>query len=530
MKKICFAILCYLTSVGALARPFNYCTEAGPSFFNPQLATDGATFNATRTIYSRLVQFELGGIKIKPMLAKSWKLSANGKTLDINLRNDVVWHSRNGFVPTRKLNADDILFSFSRMSDPSNPYHNINGGKYKYFNSMDMKNIIDRIEKLDDHNLRFHLKRPEATILPNLAMDFASILSKEYADYLIKKKKMNDLDSQPVGSGPFQFVSYEKDKLITFKANESYFEGAPKIKDLLFKIITDSELRLEMLFKKECDLVVSPPPSRLAEIRANPMTRVMSQPGLNIFYIAFNTQRKPFDNVLVRRAISHAINRERIVDKVFGGHAQLAKNPIPPTMWSYNRKTQDFEYNQEKALKLLAQAGIERGTPLELSYMIEARPYNPNGKKVAELMKQDLESVGFKVELKTKEWTQYLKSAYLGDFDLLQAGWTGDNGDPDNFLNLLLSCNGVDGGNNYSRWCDKRYSHYIGRARVTTNLRKRTNFYEKAQEIFKQEAPWVTMAHATVYKAMLKSVTGYKMTPFGHDIFTSVSLKDQEKK
>ncbi len=527
MKYLLLTFL-LLTQSNALAVTFNYCTEAGPSVFNPQLATDGATFNATRTIYERLVQFELGGIKIKPMLAESWKLSADGKTLTFNLRKNVKWHSQNGFQPTRPFNADDVLFTFERMNDENHPFHKVNGAKYKYFNSMDMKKIIQKIERVNDHTVRFHLNRPEATILPNLAMDFASILSKEYGDYLINKKSKEDMDKVPVGTGAFKFIKYEKDKQIVFEANNEYYMGKPSIQNLNFLIVKDSDKRVDMLLDKKCHLIASPPPDRLNQIRTNKETRVMSQPGLNIFYLAFNTTKKPFDDPRVRRAIHYAIDRKRIVDKVFKGHAQVAKNPIPPSMWSYNRRTQDYEYSQEKALKLLAEAGVPRGTKVRLLYMVEARPYNPDGKQVAEYMKRDLESVGLDVQMETKEWTEYLKGAYSGDFDLLQLGWTGDNGDPDNFLNLLLSCSGAKGGNNYSRWCNKRYSHYVARARVTTDLRKRTEFYEKAQEIFKNEAPWVTIAHSKVYKAMQKSVLGYQLSPFGHDIFFPISIKEKK--
>ena len=422
--------------------------------------------------------------------------------------------------------GDDVLFTFGRMNDEKHPYHKVSGGSYKYFNSMDMGNIIKSVEKVDDHTVRFHLNRPEATILPNLAMDFASILSEEYGDYLTKNKRQKDMDLVPVGTGAFKFVSYKKDQEIVFIANEKHYLGKPQIDRLVYKIIRDSDQRVDLLFQKKCDFLTSPPPDRLNEIRSNPLTRVMSRPGLNIFYLAFNTEKKPFDNPQVRKAIHYAINRDRIVEKVFKGHAEVAKNPIPPSMWSYNREVQDYEYNQEKALKLMSEAGLKRGTPLRLLYMSEARPYNPDGKQVAELMKKDLESIGFAVTLETKEWTQYLKGAYSGDFDLLQLGWTGDNGDPDNFLNLLLTCTGAKGGNNYSRWCNKRYTHYIERARVTTNLRKRTDFYEKAQVIFKQEAPWVTIAHTKIYKAMLKTVSGYQMSPLGHDIFVSVNVKE----
>lgn len=518
------ALAVVVTSAARAESILNYCTESGPLFLNPQLATDGASFNVTRNVYNRLLDFEQGGIKVVPSLAKSWTISDDGKEITFKLRKNVHWQKTDHFTPTRDFNADDVLFSFNRMRDGES--------EFKYFNSMEMNKLIRDIVKVDDNTVKFVLSRPDASIIANLAMDFASIMSAEYAADLAKKKKNVDvqLNSLPVGTGPFIFKQYDKDKKVVLEANADYFGGKPSIDHLVFHIIVSPEERIEKLKQGECDIVTNPMLSKLRELRQARGLRVMSQAGLNVFYLAFNTQKKPFDDVRVRQGIHHAINRERIVKQVFDGHAQVAKNPIPPTMWSYNRHVQDLEYNVEKAKALLKEAGLKPGFKLRLWYMTETRPYNPNGHEVALLMKEDLEKVGLKVELVTKKWTDYLKDAYDRNYELIQLGWTGDNGDPDNFLNTLLSCAAAEGGNNYSGWCDKRYSHLVGRARVTTNIRKRTQFYEDAQVIFKEEAPWVTIAHATVYKAMSKRVEGYKMSPFGFDEFFPLKLKAEDDK
>ncbi len=506
------------------ATTLNYCTESGPLFLNPQLATDSATFNVTRNVYNRLLDFEHGGIKVVPSLAKSWKISEDGKEITFSLRKGVHWQKTEHFTPTRDFNADDVLFSFNRMRQ--------GGSEFKYFHSMGINTLIRDLVKVDDNTVKFVLSRPDATIIANLAMDFASILSAEYAAQLAKTMKpaqvANRLDTFPVGTGPFIFIRYTKDKKVELKANPDYFDGAPKIDELIFHVVIAAEDRVEKLKSGECDIITNPMLSKLKELRRVPGLRVMSQAGLNVFYLAFNTKQKPFDDVRVRRAIHHAINRERIVKKVFDGHAQVAKNPIPPTMWSYDRHIQDLEYNVKKAKDLLKKAGIKPGFEIKLWYMTESRPYNPNGHAAALLMKQDLENVGLKVKLVTKKWTDYLQDAYDRKYELIQLGWTGDNGDPDNFLNTLLSCTAAEGGNNYSGWCNKRYTHYVERARVAQTIRKRTQFYEEAQKLFKREVPWVTIAHATVYKAMSKRVEGYKMSPFGFDEFFPLRLKPKK--
>lgn len=492
---------------------------------SPQVAYDTSTFTVLRNVYSRLVEFEAGTTKVIPSVAKSWKMSDDGRELTFFLRRDVKFHTAPGFTPSRNLNADDVIFTFERMRNKDHPLHKLGGGNYQYYDAMEMNKIITQIVRVDDYTVRFKLDRPEAPILANLAMDFASLTSKEYAQHLIAQKKSATFDVIPVGNGPFQFLSYEKGKVVHFARFAPYFAGAAKVEKLDFLIVLDAAQRTKKLIDGQCDLIASPQYEDIALLKKTPTVKVLSQPGLNIFYLAFNITKPPFDKTLVRQAISHALNKNLYIQQAFKGFAQVAKNPIPPIMWGFNKTIQDYDYSPEKAKDLLKQAGFPNGFTATLSYMSESRPYNPNGIIVAQLMAADLAKVGVKLNLVTSPWAEYLTKARKHEFDILQMGWTGDNGDPDNFFNVLLSCAGVDGGTNYSGWCDKRFSFLTGRARVTTNIVQRTRFYEEAQKIFKAQAPWVTIAHTTVFRAMKTDVEGYRMSPFGVDTFQSVAFK-----
>ncbi len=511
---------------GRAEKTFVYCAEAKPSSFNPQLATDGATFNATsRTIYSRLVEIDRATSRVVPSLAESWVVSPDGREITFKLKSGVQFQTADYFKPTRALNADDVLFSFERMRDPNHPFHNVGGGVYPNFVSQQMGALIERIEKLNDLTVRFKLRRPEAPFLANLAMDLGAILSAEYGAKLMADKKLSNLDTLPLGTGPFGFVWYEKDKSIRFRAHKNYFAGPAKIDNLVFQIVSDPQLRIEKLKRNECQFVSEPLPGRLAEIKGDPNLKLMSQPGPNISYLSLNLEKSPFSILAVRKAIYYALNRESYIKQVYGGNAQLAKNPLPPMMWSYNRFTPDYDFSVAKAKELLQQAGLPNGFETNLYYARVSRPYNPDPQKMAELIKKDLSAVGVNVHLVELEWQEFLKKSRTGELELSLQGWTSDNGDPDNFLNNLLSCNSISSGNNRSRWCDKRYTFLVERARVTTNIRIRTKFYEEAQEIFKREVPWVTLAHGTVFKAARKNIEGYKISPFGFDDFTTVYFK-----
>lgn len=516
----------FVAGVHAEEMTFTYCAEVGPITFNPQLATDGATFTASsQTMYNRLVGFEGDSTKVSPSLAKSWTVSSDGRVFTFKLRDDVSFHVTDYFKPTRNFNADDVLFSFERMRDAKHPYHKVGGGEYPSFLAQQMGDLIAKIEKIDNYTVRFTLHRPEAPFLANMAMDFASILSAEYGAQLVAEKKMENIDKLPVGTGPFVFVWYDKDKSVTYKAHPRYFEGKSKIDHLIFSITADPKKRLERVVRNECQLMPEPQPDMIAQIKMNPELKLLQQPGLNIAYLAMATQKPPFDDINVRKAIHHALNRQQYIKDVYGGNAQLAKNPIPPTMWSYNRAVQDYEFSLTKAKEFMAKSNTPKGFSTELWYADISRPYNPNAKKMAQLIKKDLEAIGISVTLVEREWKDFLARSRKGEPTMSLQGWTGDNGDPDNFLNNLLSCQSIEGGNNRAHWCNKKFSFLIDRARVTTNIRKRTEFYEEAQKIFKEEVPWVTLAHSTEFKVSRRNVTGFRLSPFGVLEFYKVSLK-----
>ena len=175
-------------------------------------------------MFNRLVEFEIGTTNIVPALAESWTVSPDGKVFTFKLRKGVKFHSNANFTPTRDFNADDVLFSWDRMANDKNPFHGGTGGQtYAYFDDMGMKNIVDKVEKVDPMTVRFTLKRPEAPFLADMAMDFASILSLEYFETMAKKGTPNAADIFPIGTGPFEFVSYQKDATIRYKAFDQHW-------------------------------------------------------------------------------------------------------------------------------------------------------------------------------------------------------------------------------------------------------------------------------------------------------------------
>jgi dipeptide transport system substrate-binding protein len=252
--------------------------------------------------------------------------------------------------------------------------------------------------------------------------------------------------------------------------------------------------------------------------------QVLEQEGLNVGYLGLNVEHEPLGKKEVRQAINHAINRDAILEAVYQGAGKKAKNPIPPTIWSYNDAVKDYDYNPDKAKELLKKAGVSN-VKLTLWAMPVQRPYNPNAKLMAEMIQADLKKVGIETEIVTFEWGEYLKRSKEGQHDMVLLGWTGDNGDPDNFLQVLLGCAAAKDGTNRARWCNQKFEDLTLKAQQTADQAERTKLYEEAQLVFKEEAPWVTIAHSVVFMPMRKEVVGYTVSPLGHHAFTNVDLK-----
>jgi dipeptide transport system substrate-binding protein len=508
----------------AAGKTLVYCSEGSPEGFDPAMFTSGTTFDASaNTMFDGLVNFKIGTTEVVPGVAESWSASADGTELTFKLRPGVKFHSTKYFTPSRDMNADDVVFSFSRQMDENNTFYKVANGTFPYFDAMDMGNLIKDIVKVDDMTVKFVLDHAEAPIISNMAMAFASIQSAEYANNLAAAGNEGDLNQKPVGTGPFQFVGYKKDAAIRYSANASYWGDEVKIDNLVFSITTDASVRFQKMKAGECHAMPYPNPADLDDIKATAGITVMEQEGLNVGYLAYNVEKDKFKDVKVRKALNHAINKEAIREVVFNGYATVAKNPIPPTIWSYDNNTVDDEYNVEKAKALLKEAGMS-SFKTNIWAMPVQRPYNPDARKMAELIQADWAAVGVEAEIVTFDWGEYLKRSKAGEHDTVLLGWTGDNGDPDNFLRVLLGCVSAKSGTNRARWCNDDFEAELQAALLTTDQAARTAAYEKAQAIFKAEAPWATIAHSVTFMPLSDKISGYKVDPLGGHWFSNVDL------
>ena len=511
----------------ALAKPLAVCTESSPDGFDVVQFNSLVTTNASAdVIFNSLVSYDEAAKKVVPALAQSWDVSPDGLTYTFHLRPNVQFQTTDYFKPTHALNADDVVFTFSRMLDDSNPWHKVTGASgFPHAQSMGLPKLIKSVSKVDENTVKFELNQPDATFISILTMGFASIYSSEYADQLLKAGKQVDLNAKPIGTGPFVLKSYTKDAVIRYDVNPSYWGPKPKIDRLIYAITPDATVRAQKVKAGECQIALSPKPQDVTDAKTDKSLAVVQTPAFMTAFVALNTDKKPLDNQKVRAALNMAFDRTTYLKTVFDNTATAAVNPYPPNTWSYNKSVKPWPYDPAKAKNLLAQAGFPNGFSTTIWVRPTGSMLNPNPKAGAELLQADFAKIGVKADVKVIEWGELIKEAKLGQHDSLFMGWAGDNGDPDNFLSPLFSCNAVKSGINFARFCDADLDKLIADGKATPDQAKRAKAYEAAQQIIHDQALWIPLGYPTAAAITRSDVSGYHVSPFGRQNFTTVVVQ-----
>lgn len=516
-----------LASVATAAETLVHCSQGAPAGFDPALHTDATTFEASsRPLHDRLVEHTPGSLEIRPGLAELWEVSENGREVVFHLRKGVKFHTTPYFTPTRDFNADDVLFSLRRQLKSDHPWHGYwRGSGWEFFDGMGMRALVRDITKIDDYTVKLTLRRPAAPVLANLAMDFGSIVSAEYAELLEAAGTRQKLNQEPIGTGPFAFVGYQEGTLIRYSAHADYWGGAPSVANLMFSITPDAEVRFQELRAGECHVMSHPLPGDIKRIREDADLVLAEQLALDVGYLAFNTRSAPFNKPQVRQALNHAIHKQAILETVFEGAGRVATGPISPSMWAQAPQDETDLYFPELAEELLRAAGVET-LSLNIWAMPVQRAYNPNARRMAELLQTGFANIGVDVEIVSYPWGEYLSRSRNTKRDgAVLLGWTGGNGDPDSVLSALLSCDNV-GVSNRAHWCNKEFDTLLEKARSTYDTAERMQLYEKALAIVRDDVPLVPIAHSSVFAAMTSNVSGVTLDPMGRLNFGVASIAE----
>jgi ABC-type transport system substrate-binding protein len=503
----------------AHAKPLVYCADASPEGFDPSLWDTASTGNATAAMFQGLLAVDRASGVLRPELASAWQVSADAKNFTFTLRRGVKFHTTAYFSPTREFNADDVLFTFGRMTQPQHPFHLAFPATYVYAESLGLAKMIEGIDRVDDHTVRFRLTAPNVTFASVMAMSFAAIHSAQYAAQLLQQGRATAINNEPVGTGAYQFKRYRKDDVLRLVPHPGYWAGMQKTSQLIFAISREAPVRVQKMAAGECHVTAPLRDIDLPALKGRSEVQVLQKQALNISYLAFNLKKPALQDRRVREALDIAIDRNAIFRVLFPrGDAQQAVSAFPPAVPGFHTGLKN-EYNPERAKALLAEAGRAQGFAIELWALPVSRPTNPNGMLMAQLIQQDWAKIGVKATIKTYEWGEYLKRANNGEHDVYMSGWSTDVADADEFLTPNLMCAGSKGG---IKFCNAEFDRLVDEARGTADGERRNALYRQAQEIFKRERPWMPMAHSSIYIPVRRDVQGFVMAANGSVDFEGV--------
>jgi peptide/nickel transport system substrate-binding protein len=459
---------------------------------DPAVVTDGESFRVTRNIYESLCEYQRDSTAVIPGLAERWETTPDGLTWKFALRRHVKFHDGTPF------NAEAVVFNFERWMFEPHPYHK---GVFEYWKSMfgGFPGFVQSVKAIDEFTVEFVLEKPMAPFLANLAMPMFGIASPTAI-----KKHGDDYFKNPMGTGAFRFREWRKDDRVVLERNPDYWGEKALFDRVIFRSIVDNSARLLELQAGSIDLMEFLNPDDIPTVKNDANLQLIVRPSMNVGYLWWNVEKEPFGKLDVRRAIAHAVNKRAIVEKLFGSIGIPAKNMLPPSLWGYNDAVLDYEYDPAKAREYLAKAGLPNGFKTKLWAMPNPRPYMPQPTKIAEAIQADLKAVGIDAEIITMDWATYLAKTRDGEQDMYMLGWTGDNGDPDNFLYWFFGQKETR-----SRYYNTKAAQLTGKAQAVFDQEERARLYRDAQIVLKEDTANMPIAHTTPPLAAKKTVKGY---------------------
>lgn len=501
---------------------FVYCVSGTVTTFNPQMASGGLVVDTLAAqLYDRLLDVDPYTYRLIPELAERWEVLDDGATYRFHLRRNVSFQKTNWFSPTRTLNADDVVFSFQRIFDRRSPWHNVNGGNYPYFDSLQFADAVQSVKKRDKYTVDIRLNSPDASFLWHMATHYAPVLSAEYASQLSKKDRQEQLDRQPVGTGPFQLSQYRTGQYIRLARNPRYWKGVPRMQQVVIDMGAGGTGRLSKLLTGECDVLAYPAASQISVLRNDPRLRLTLRPGMNIAYLAFNTRKAPLDQPAVRQALSLAVNNERLMASIYYGTAETAASILPRASWAYDGNAKVTEYNPQKSRQQLQALGV-KDLHLTLWVPSSSQSWNPSPLKTAELIQADLAQVGVRVTIVPVEGRFQEARLMTMNHDLTLTGWATDSNDPDSFFRPLLSCAAIGSQTNFAHWCDAAFDETLHKALLSQQLASRIDYYNQAQTLLAQALPVLPLASSLRLQAYRYDIHGLVLSPFGNASFAGV--------
>jgi peptide/nickel transport system substrate-binding protein len=523
---------------GASGGTLVFGTASDPVVLDGALVSDGESLRVIDQIFETLVSLKPGTTELEPGLAKSWELSDDGLTYTFELQEGVTFHDGEPF------NAEAVCANFDRwynfegsFQNPSASYYwqTVFGGfaKTDPESGAPAESYFESCTAVDEGTVELKLTKPSSAILGALSLTaFAMASPKALEEFGANEGTVDDEGvfrptgtfgtEHPIGTGPFMFESWTRGDRLTIARYEDYWGDKAKLDKVIFRPIPDNAARLQALQTGEIQGYDLVEPQDISTIEGDDNLQILDRPAFNVGYVGLNQAKKPLDNPKVRQAIAHGLNRQEVVDNFYGGRGEVAKEFMPPEVTGYADDVTEYEFDPEKSKQLLQEAGLTLPVPIEFWYPSDvSRPYMPDPKRNFEAFRQSLEQSGFKVTPKTAPWSpDYLGNVDEGNAQVYLLGWTGDFGDPDNFVGTFFQ-------NPQKAWgfTNQEIHQALADAETETDLEAREQAYQEANKLIMDFLPGVPYVHTKPALAFAANVSGYEPSPVSLESFAPVTIQ-----
>ncbi len=501
----------------------SYGEYGRPATLDPVTSNEMISLRLTELIFNGLVGINEKQ-EIVPELAEKWDRSADNRTYTFFLRKDVTWHPKEG-EPPKPFTAEDVLFTYKIMMHPKT----ITPLKVRY-------EFIDTVEKLDDYTVKFTLKRP---ILNALAKFSFKVIPKHGPSNPLYLTRDDPFVRNPIGTGPYILKNITAEREIILTANENYFKARPHVDKFIAKPFADQNIMTQALMFNAIDMIVLVNPRDIPELQGDKRFILKPYNALSYSFFGYNTRNPLLADKRVRKAFTHALNRQEMLDSFFNGQGTIISGPFAPGSWAYNLDVQPLPFDPEKAKALLQEAGFSRGPdgfmqkdgkPLALSLKVPIEKESEAVKRVVLAFKNYLKNVGVDIKVEFKEWQAWKEDVFLEhEFDIIFAIWVFD--DSADISSLFHSGEIGAWKNNFGGYSNLEVDGLINESKLTLDHEKRRTINRKLHAILAEENPYTFLWTLTNYAAYHKKVRRvaihpYKFFSYADDWF--IEVKDQK--
>ncbi len=476
-----------------------FAQGADPRGLDPAMVDDGESSKVIVNIYEGLLKYAKDSTKLEPCLAETWNVSDDGLTYTFKLRKGVKFQDGTDF------NAEAVKVNVERQME-GNATADMSYAGFVF-------GTVSKVEAPDESTVIITLKEKNTAFLYNLAMSIAAPIVSPKA----LKDNSNNVNEHPVGTGPYKFVRWDKEQDIVLVRNDDYWGEKAKTKNVIFKIIKDNSARVVALNNGEVDMIDGIDATVVNQIES--AGNKLDQPdGMNINYMAYNTTTPTFSKPEIRKAFSQAINVPELVTSLYQGYASPADSILPSFVPGFSKDIKQVAYDPEAAKSVISNAGI---TSVHMITYSNPRPYNTaNGQALAEAIQGYLSKVGVTANIEVFDWTTYKEKVKAGDYDICFYGWTGDNGDPDNFMALLSD---KDPSMNVSLFDNSEYKDLIAKGKATPEGPDRDAVYAQLEKMQVDQNPWLLISHSKLLSAYSPKIQGYYYHVTGNVFFSEMT-------